>query len=350
MKTIVVGYDGSEHSERALERAITMAGNDTEIVVVSAAEPLMRSGGFAGTRDVDPADAQAASDHLDKAQVRLREAGVRARAVEAHVKPAEALVEQAKEHGAELIIVGKRGLNALERSLLGSVSTKVVHDAGCDVLVTAPQTLSGLAATVVVGYDGSEHADRALDRAVELAAGGEVVVVSTARLTLPVRASMSAADPVEVEASEASLEAAKQRLSSQGVDARFVEGHGDAADVLIQEAEAAQASLIVVGTRGLNMTQRAVLGSVSTRVVMHRALTTYSSCVEIGLPLADVCGGRVVGLLVEQIVRNRIADELGAGRESQLLHDVCPVGLRRANGDVEQLGDLLVRVPERKQA
>ena len=269
MKAIVVGYDGSEHSERALERAITMARDGTEIVVVSAAEPLMRSGGFAGTRDVDPVDAQAASDNLDKAQMRLREAGVPSRAVEAHVKPADALVEQAKEHGAELIVVGKRGLNALERSLLGSVSTKVVHDAACDVLVTAPGLSSERAATIVVGYDGSEHADRALDRAVELAAGGEVVVVSTARLTLPVRASMSAADPVEVEASEASLEAAKERLSSQGVDARFVKGHGDPAEVLIREAESANASLIVVGTRGLNLAQRAVLGSVSTRVVMH---------------------------------------------------------------------------------
>jgi nucleotide-binding universal stress UspA family protein len=269
MKAIVVGYDGSEHSERALERAVSMARNGTEIMVVSAAEPLMRSGGFAGTRDVDPADAKAASDNLDKAAARLREAGLPCRAVEAHAKPADALVEQAKEHGADLIIVGKRGLNALERSLLGSVSTKVVHDAACDVLVTAPGSSNGQAASIVVGYDGSEHADRALDRAVELGSGGQVVVVSTARLTMPVRASMSAVDPVEVEASEASLEAAKERLSSQGVDARFVEGHGDAADVLIREAESADASLIVVGTRGLNLAQRAVLGSVSTRVVMH---------------------------------------------------------------------------------
>jgi nucleotide-binding universal stress UspA family protein len=269
MKSIVVGYDGSEHSDRALDRAATMAQNGTEIVVVSAAEPLMRSGGFAGTLDVDPADAELVRENLQKAQQRLLEAGVTARAVEAHGKPADMLVEQAKERGADLIIVGKRGLNAVERAVLGSVSTKVVHDAECDVLVAAPETPSGGAATVVVGYDGSEHAGRALDRAAELARGGKVVVVSAAHTTMPVHGSMSPADRVEIEDSEANLAAAKQRLASAGVDAAFIEGHGDPADVLVEEAGAAGANLIVVGTRGHNAAQRALLGSVSTRVVTH---------------------------------------------------------------------------------
>ena len=45
------------------------------------------------------------------------------------------LVQQAREAGADLIAVGTRGLNAAQRALLGSVSTKVVHHAECDVLV-----------------------------------------------------------------------------------------------------------------------------------------------------------------------------------------------------------------------
>jgi nucleotide-binding universal stress UspA family protein len=135
VKTIVVGYDGSEHGDRALDRAIALAGEGAELVVVSAAEPAMRSGGFGGTVDVDPADAEKARGSLDKAQARLKEKGIRTRMVEAHGDAADMLVEQAKEAGADLIVVGTRGLNVAQRALLGSVSTKVVHHAECDVLV-----------------------------------------------------------------------------------------------------------------------------------------------------------------------------------------------------------------------
>jgi nucleotide-binding universal stress UspA family protein len=135
VKTIVVGYDGSEHSDRALDRAVELVQDGGELVVVSAAEVLARSGGFGGTRDVDPADAEAARGSLDKAQAKVEQRGISARTIEAHGDPADMLVAQAKEAGADLIVVGTRGLNAAQRALLGSVSTKVVHHAECDVLV-----------------------------------------------------------------------------------------------------------------------------------------------------------------------------------------------------------------------
>jgi nucleotide-binding universal stress UspA family protein len=45
------------------------------------------------------------------------------------------LVQEAEESGADLIVVGTRGLNAAKRLVLGSVSTNVVQHAPCDVLV-----------------------------------------------------------------------------------------------------------------------------------------------------------------------------------------------------------------------
>ena len=134
MRTIVVGYDGSEHSDRALERAIALAHEGAELIVVSAAG-LTRAGGMAGAVEVDPGEAEQARESLDKAQAKMQEKGINARTVEAHGDPADMIVQQAKEAGAELIAVGTRGLNAAQRALLGSVSTKVVHHAECDVLV-----------------------------------------------------------------------------------------------------------------------------------------------------------------------------------------------------------------------
>lgn len=49
--------------------------------------------------------------------------------------PADAIVDEAGDWGADLIVLGTRGLGGAQRLLLGSVSTKVLHRAPCDVLV-----------------------------------------------------------------------------------------------------------------------------------------------------------------------------------------------------------------------
>ena len=126
---------------------------------------------------------------------------------------------------------------------------------------------------IVVGFDGSDHARRALERAVALAkGGGNVTVVSSAdvsRLMRDPAGGAAAVDPADAEERTKALEEARAFLSGQGIDARYVEGHGDPAAVLVQEAENSGADLIIVGTRGLNFAQRWLIGSVSTKVVQH---------------------------------------------------------------------------------
>ena len=70
---------------------------------------------------------------LEEAKQFLSERGLDAELVEAQGDPGTAIVEAASE--TDLIIVGSRGLNPIQRLLLGSVSSKVVHRAPCDVLV-----------------------------------------------------------------------------------------------------------------------------------------------------------------------------------------------------------------------
>ena len=136
MNTIVVGYDGSEHADRALDRAMELTGTGAQLVVVSSAR--LETGGAhprGGASPVDPGAEEAAIQALDKARARLNEKGVEGRTVEGHGDPADVLVREAEAVGADLIIVGTRGHNAAQRALLGSVSTRVVHHAHCDVLV-----------------------------------------------------------------------------------------------------------------------------------------------------------------------------------------------------------------------
>jgi nucleotide-binding universal stress UspA family protein len=129
---IVVGYDGSDGARRALDRAITLAGDDGRLTVVAAAETHARAGITEGAR-LDPSEIERRRKDLEEAKVLLAERGVDAETIEAQGDPGDVILNSAKD--ADLVVVGSRGLNPFQRLLLGSVSSKVVHRAECDVLV-----------------------------------------------------------------------------------------------------------------------------------------------------------------------------------------------------------------------
>jgi nucleotide-binding universal stress UspA family protein len=88
-----------------------------------------------GTSPVDPADAEARSAALAEARTYVEGRGLEGVYIEGHGNPADVIVQEAEESGADLIVVGTRGHNAAKRLFMGSVSTNVVHHAPCDVLV-----------------------------------------------------------------------------------------------------------------------------------------------------------------------------------------------------------------------
>jgi nucleotide-binding universal stress UspA family protein len=118
--TLLVGYDGSPSARRALDRAATLTNYGSQLVVA--------------TVSADERGLEKSHGLLDEAerQLILQRVFCQKRALVG--KPAEALISLAMETKADLIVVGN-GKTALQRLLLGSVSTQVVHDAPCDVLV-----------------------------------------------------------------------------------------------------------------------------------------------------------------------------------------------------------------------
>jgi nucleotide-binding universal stress UspA family protein len=134
MQTLVVGYDGSEESKRALERAAAVGRAGASVTVVTAVSIGAHAGGRSmGALNED--EIVAARETLDAVRSSLAAQGIDAHAIEGEGDPADVIIEAAKERGADLIVVGTRGRNLAQRLVLGSVSTKVVHEAPCDVLV-----------------------------------------------------------------------------------------------------------------------------------------------------------------------------------------------------------------------
>jgi nucleotide-binding universal stress UspA family protein len=138
-KSIVVGTDGSDTAAIALERALELARlTGARLHVVSAYEPTPARVG--GSKPVaEAAEWAVGSDfQVDAVLERARET---ARAgdleIEVHAPKgdaADALLSLAKEQGADLIVLGSRGMRGARR-VLGSVPNKVSHGAPCDVLI-----------------------------------------------------------------------------------------------------------------------------------------------------------------------------------------------------------------------
>jgi nucleotide-binding universal stress UspA family protein len=129
---IVVGYDGSAAAKRALERAAALASYPSHVVVIAVAVPYPRSG-ITIPANRDPEEFRRRADDLDVARRFLSSRGILAETHQARGNPAEMLVDASKD--ADLVTVGSASLTRLQRLVLGSVSSQVVRDAACDVLV-----------------------------------------------------------------------------------------------------------------------------------------------------------------------------------------------------------------------
>lgn len=128
--------------------------------------------------------------------------------------------------------------------------------------------------TIVVGVDGSPAADHALAWAQVLGArtGASVRAVMTWEVPAymitpgPLGATSASVVPAVEEGARASLDAALERAEGGPSPVTGVLRHGPAVSMLLTEAEARDAELVVVGTRGLGPIRRVLLGSVSARV------------------------------------------------------------------------------------
>ena len=137
MKTIVVGYDESDGSDRALERAADIAEAFGAQLVVTSVAPVMVGGPRGGGTDpVDSPDLH--QEELAHAREHLGTRNVQAEYVPAVGEPADTIVELAEQRNADMIVVGTREPSVVNRLLGQSVSQSVAAHAHCDVLIVHP--------------------------------------------------------------------------------------------------------------------------------------------------------------------------------------------------------------------
>lgn len=131
MNKILLAYDGSEPSKRALEQTIELAGRFSADVGVISVVPV-----HPGRTPIDPWDDRTVhAEELLEARKLLREAGIEAELLEPGGDPAKTIEHIADERGYDTIVVGSRGLGSLARMLQGSVSDHVATHAHATVVI-----------------------------------------------------------------------------------------------------------------------------------------------------------------------------------------------------------------------
>jgi len=123
MKKILVGFDGSEYSKKALIAAIKIARKfSADITIVNVYN--------------NPTGHDLSQRVLEKAQVISEDGEVKFELVSVlNPNTAKIIIETARKEKVDLIVVGSRGLGAIRAHLIGSVATNICHNSPVSVLI-----------------------------------------------------------------------------------------------------------------------------------------------------------------------------------------------------------------------
>lgn len=173
--------------------------------------------------------------------------------------PSEGIVEGARQAGADMIVMGRRGKRGLARSHVGDATVKVIGRADCPVLVV-PQVGQLWSRRILLATDGSECSVAAAEAAGYMArqSGLPITVVSVVT---------SSHSDARRNAARQAVDGKVARFAEMGlqVDGKVVEGQPD--EAIVRAVGETGADLVVMGSHGRTGLKKILLGSVSERVI-----------------------------------------------------------------------------------
>jgi len=205
---------------------------------------------------------------------------VTGRTVEGH--PARSIVATADEEASDLIVLGALGLTGWQRVLMGSIGMAVAKHAPCPVWVVKRPLEAG-PLEVLVATDGSDHARNAIRTLARLPLPhGSVahVVYAVPSVSEQLHLTGSPLDPPVLEPvyesgrflrehAEHVLKEDAEALAPAFAEVRPFTEEGEARRAILRAADAVEADLIVLGSKGLSGIREFLLGSVSHRVLKY---------------------------------------------------------------------------------
>lgn len=288
---VLLAIDGSDASMTALAATAALPlppGSTVQLLSVLPDDRVVHGGAWPAAVLIRSEDVAAAA--RKEARERLEDLADRVageeRTVTAAIREGRAaseILDAASDLSADLIVLGARGHSEVERLLLGSVSAEVVDHARCPVLVARTDRVG----RILVATDGSPTADATIDliASSSLFANATVRVMSVTDPGMPWWTGASPVDGMVAaqvysdmidaardHAREVAAQAA-ERLGSEVAVEEAAHRGGDVPTAILAEAAAWNADIVAVGSRGLGMVRRLLLGSVSRDVLHHAPMS-----------------------------------------------------------------------------
>jgi nucleotide-binding universal stress UspA family protein len=278
---ILLAFDGSDSSEAAVRQAASRPWPEgTRICVLNVVDLFTFHSPRAGSLLID-AQVRAGEFLVKAAADRLSSHGLEVESTVIKGYPPSAIVDYAKEWGADFIIIGSQSSGTIRRFLLGSVAQVVLRHAHCSVEIVRQREEKASPSApmkILLATDGSEFS---LAAARSIAARPwpertEVKVVCVLHMPDPMaetwEGSSEAIARIEseyYEEAEEDVTDAEKLIKGAGlkVTSSVLEGYPKA--VILDEADRWRADLIVVGSHGRRGVTRLVMGSVSEAIALY---------------------------------------------------------------------------------
>lgn len=270
---VLVATDGSPSARAAVRTAVQFPWPDPDqgsvVVAKQVTADYRRSILLSALDRTSELVARQASRAISK-----RWPAAPARIVDA--EPVDGILAEARRVRADIIVMGWRGHGTVRRLLTGSVSRGVARRASCSVLIVRRPARS--LRQVVIGFDGSPNAKRAVALVAALTAGRgarvtlvravETMHAPTHGLSVPdtraaVAGEVSRINQQRRSTAQKELSRAASQLASAGWDVDHVVTDGVPLRELLATALTARADLLVVGARGVTGLRHLLLGSVA---------------------------------------------------------------------------------------
>mgnify|MGYP000111892669 CR=1 FL=1 len=268
-RKILVAYDGSPSARNALSLASRLAREDKSwIKVLAVVPPYQGDLELIGVSDIKEAIAGPGQEMLAEARNLADREGISILTNLEQGEPYEQIVQIAEEENCDLIIMGRRGKNKMERELMGSVTARVIGHTSKDVLVTPENgTLSWK--NILLATDGSTCCDNALARALEIAQERKVKLNAVSVVYTNDEFYALGQEVVKELYQEADkvLDKVRKWGGDLGVQTELFVRDGEPHQAINAMAAEISATLIIMGSHGRKGLTRFLMGSVTERVI-----------------------------------------------------------------------------------
>jgi len=276
VERLLLSTDGSEHSEGATREAIKLAKKcSSKLWVMSVAETNPEFEALAP--QIAEKAGKTARELVEALQARAKKEGVDCAGIVHQGEDSyKYIVDEAVKNRISMIVMGRRGRTGLKRLMMGSVTSRVIGHAPCNVLVV-PRAAKVEFKNILVATDGSKYSAAAASEAIGLAKrnGSKLTVISVvpSELMTPtdIEFSMPQRELIaekEMHEAEKNAKAVKDAAQKEGVAVQAFIMSGKPSDAIIETAREKGADLIVLGSHGKTGIEKLLMGGVAERVIV----------------------------------------------------------------------------------